>query len=140
MAPEGEARRLFFRAGEKVNDNDEQHGADGRGGERVEPAAVARADFKFAENPPAKDGTNQAEKNVSETAVAAASRDFSRQPTGDEAEQNPADETAINDDAKDLIHVKQEKGSGEHGGSLFVLVWAVVESVSETAGGSDELI
>src|SRR5229473_8397752 len=89
------------------------------------------ADFKFAENPSAKDRTNQAKKNVGKAAVAAAARDFSRQPAGDEAEENPTDKTPVNDDAKDLIHVKQEKGSGEHASSLFILMWAVVKSVSE---------
>src|SRR5579859_206000 len=112
---------LFVRAArEKVNDNDEQDGANGCGGERIKPAGVAGANFELAENPAAEDGADESEKNVGEAAVAAAARDFSGETSGDEAEKNPTDETAVNDDAENLIHVNQEKKGGEHAGSLVV--------------------
>jgi hypothetical protein len=99
---------LFLRSGKKMHDNDEQHGADGCGGKRIKPAAVACADFEFAENPAAKNGADEAKKNVGKAAIAAAARDFSGEPPGDEAEKNPTDETSVNDYAENLIHVSKE--------------------------------
>jgi len=55
----------------------------------------------------AEDGADESEKNVREAAVATAARDFSGEPSGDEAEKNPTDEPAIDDYTEDLVYVSQ---------------------------------
>jgi hypothetical protein len=91
-----------------MDDDNEHDGADRGGREGVNETAGASADFQFAENPSAKHGTNEAEENVGQATVAAAARDFSGEPPGNETEQNPANEAAINDYAKDLIYIREE--------------------------------
>jgi len=68
---------------------------------------VTSADLQFAKNPSAEDGADESEKNVREAAVATAARDFSGEPSGDEAEKNPTDEPAIDDYTEDLVYVSQ---------------------------------
>jgi hypothetical protein len=104
----GKRLRLFLRTSEEMDDNNEDDGANRCRSKRIEEAARASADFEFAENPAAEDRTDESEKNVRETAVATAARDFSREPTCDEAEKNPTGEAAINGDAKDLIYVSHD--------------------------------
>jgi hypothetical protein len=109
-----------------VDDDHEYDGADGCGSERIEEAAGSSAYFELTENPAAEDRADQAEQDVCEAPIAAAASDFSSEPARDEAEKDPAYETTIDYNTKDLIHVRECEKSGEHAGSLIKLMWTVV--------------
>jgi len=77
-------------AGEKMGDRDENHSAKGCGSKRV-PKAEA-VNVELYENPATDEGTDQAKNNIGDAAEAAAARDLPREPSCDEANQEPADD------------------------------------------------
>src|ERR1700680_961019 len=80
-------------AGEEARDGDEQDGADGGGGEAAEDAVELNS--QAGENPAADDGADQADNDIGEAAKPAAARECSGEPTGDEADDDPVEPTAV---------------------------------------------
>ena len=82
------ARTLVVRiARKKMNDGDKDHSAKSGCGERV-PESAAQ-DPKFHKHPAADERADQSEDDVRDAAKATATRNFSRQPTGDKPNQDP---------------------------------------------------
>src|SRR2546430_10225936 len=63
------------------------HRAERRGRKRIPKTAAENSELH--KNPAADKGADQSENNIRDTAKAAAPRDFSSEPAGDETDQNP---------------------------------------------------
>jgi hypothetical protein len=72
---------------EEMGDGDKDYCTKRSRGKRVPEAAAE--DSQLGENPAADKGTDQAQNNISDAAEAAAARDFSREPAGDQAQEKP---------------------------------------------------
>src|SRR5580658_5710797 len=68
----------------------EENGADGGGGERIKKASAENT--KAHEDPAADKRADDAENDVGDAAEAAATRDFSGEPSGNQADDDPAPE------------------------------------------------
>jgi hypothetical protein len=79
-----------------MRDENENDGADGGGSKRIQKSAAIN--FELYENPSADERTDDSQDNVRDAAKAAAARDFSGKPSGDEADENPAPESSGEDD------------------------------------------
>ena len=53
--------------------------------------------------------SDEPEKNVGETAIAPAASDFSGEPSGHEAENNPANKATVDGYTEDLVNIRQGK-------------------------------
>jgi len=73
-----------------MGNGDKNYSAERGCRERKEKAAAE--DAKLRKDPPADYGTNQAENDVRNAAEATSTREFSGEPTGDEAEEEPSDD------------------------------------------------
>src|SRR6266481_5400724 len=78
-------------AAEEVGDGNENNGTERRGRERVKKTAAPNPELR--KNPAAEEGSDQAENDVRDAAEAAATRDLSRKPAGDQAKEKPRDNT-----------------------------------------------
>lgn len=87
-------------ARKKMGDGDKDNRAKCCGRERIPEAASKNS--KLHENPAADEGTDQPEHDVGDASEATATRDFSRKPAGDEADQEPSDDSVPVLDDKDL--------------------------------------
>src|SRR5215472_5300108 len=102
--------------GEKMGDGDENHGAQGCGGNRVQKTSAKN--FELHKDPATDKRTNKAKNNVRDATKAASAGDFSREPAGDQAHQKPPDKPMRFDpDAKNSLceHVRSnhEASSGK---------------------------
>jgi len=73
-----------------MGDGDKNYSAECGCREGKEKAAAE--DAKFRKDPPADYGADQAEDDVGDAAEAASTREFSGEPTSDEAEEEPSDD------------------------------------------------
>jgi hypothetical protein len=91
-----------------MGNSDKNYSAERGCRERKEKAAAK--DAKLRKDPPADYGTDQAEDDVRNTAEATSTREFSGEPTGDEAEEEPGDDAARPplDDDSSLLKKNQE--------------------------------
>src|SRR6202521_1492151 len=80
---------MLIVAGKKMRDRDEDHRAERGCGERIEEAAAQNA--QLAKDPAAEIGADQAEHDIRDAAKAAAAREFSGQPPGDQSDEQPID-------------------------------------------------
>src|SRR5215472_10983250 len=119
-----------------MGDGDENHGAQGCGGNRVQKTSAKN--FELHKDPATDKRTNKAKNNVRDATKAASAGDFSREPAGDQAHQKPPDKPMRFDpDAKNSLceHVRSnhEASSGnkdcirvfvpgkEHGQNVLVV-------------------
>jgi len=78
-------------ANEKMSDGDENNRTERRGRKRIpEPSAE---NPQLDENPAADEGANDSQDDIRNAAKPAAARDFSSEPTGDQANKDPIEET-----------------------------------------------
>jgi hypothetical protein len=103
-------------AGEKMGDGDEDDGAERCGCERVEEAAAENSEL--GENPSADQGADQTKDYIADAAEAAATGDLTSEPSGDEADEDPADESATVFDDDGLGREKIRKENSGHEASL----------------------
>src|SRR5260370_12423065 len=94
-------------ADEKMGEGNENHGAQGGRGEGVPETAAKNSEFH--EHPATNEGTNDSKNDVRDAAEASAARDFSCQPAGDQADQQPSPESMrdCNPDTSDLAQGNQ---------------------------------
>ena len=78
-------------AAEEMRDGNEDHSAQ-RGSRKRVPETSAK-DFQLDKNPAADEGSDNSQNDVRNAAKAAAARDFSCEPTADEANEDPIEES-----------------------------------------------
>jgi hypothetical protein len=92
-----------------MGNGDKNYSAERGCRERKEKAAAE--DAKLRKDPPADYGTDQAEDDVRNAAEATSTREFSGEPTGDEAEEQPSDDATRPplDDDSSLLQKNEER-------------------------------
>src|ERR1700731_5405178 len=95
------SRALVRTADEQVHDEYEYDGADRSCGKGIEKTPAE--DAKLDEDPAADERADDAEDDVGDAAVTAAAREFPGEPSGDEADDNPADDALLPADDYDAL-------------------------------------
>src|SRR5712664_2723858 len=100
---------------EKMRDGNENHGAQRCGREGVKKSAAENS--QLHKNPAADVGADQSQNNVRDAAVAAAARQFPREPSGHETEEKPGDEVVrlkpdLHRTLSDFLRSKHETSCG----------------------------
>src|SRR6266481_1519038 len=103
-------------AGKKMSDGDEDYRAEGGRCERIEEPAAKNA--QLGKDPSAQIRADHAEHDIRYTAEAAAARNFSRKPPGNQADQQPIDEPVTIFDNDDVGIERQSKQSYKHHASF----------------------
>jgi len=103
---------MALTAAEEMRDGDENHGAEGGSRERIPEASSE--DSKLGKNPAADEGANDSKNNVGDAAKAAPARDFSRKPSRDQADQQPANDPAAVLEVKDMFIEENGAQSWKH--------------------------
>src|SRR5580704_17083942 len=128
-----------------MRDQHEQDGSNRCGGQRIKKASAENAQAHV--NPSANEGADNAKNNVGDAAKAAAARNFSVQPSGDEADDDPAPESGGAVERNTLGLAQGAKKSDGHSASKKNLVriwacdaqksirWAAVASCNEAYRG-----
>jgi len=88
-------------ATEEMRNGDEYDGAKGCGGERVPETSAEN--LQLHKDPPANERANDSQNDVRDAAEAAATRDLSRKPSGNQTDQQPADDSAGVLEIKDMF-------------------------------------
>src|SRR5262245_35867092 len=83
---------VFGTTSEQMNDRNKNDRTESCRSQRVNESASENA--QCGEDPAADKGTDQAKNNVGDAAVAAAAREFAREPPGNEAEKQPCKKSA----------------------------------------------
>src|SRR5260370_27443693 len=99
-------------AAEEMRDGNKNHCAQRCSSKRVPKASAEYSEFH--ENPTANKGAYDSKNNVRDAAEAAAARNFSREPTGDQADQQPADDPAAVFEVNDMFIEKNGAPSCKH--------------------------
>jgi hypothetical protein len=92
-------------ADKEVRDGNQDDSAESGSRQRVKKSASKNSEFD--EDPSAEVGADQAKHYVSDAAKAAAARDFSRQPSGDQAKEQPRNKTVRLEPDSDCLLRKQ---------------------------------
>src|SRR6266436_7586000 len=103
-------------AGKKMGDGDEDYRAEGGRCKRIEEPAAKNA--QLGKDPSTQIRADQAEHDIRYTAEAAAARNFSRKPPGNQANQQPIDEPVTVFDNDDVGIERQSKQSYKHHASF----------------------
>src|SRR6266436_1467720 len=127
-------------AGKKMGDGDEDYRAEGGRCKRIEEPAAKNA--QLGKDPSAQIRADQAEHDIRYTAEAAAARNFSREPPGNQANQQPIDEPVTVFDNDDVGIERQSKQSYKHhasfGGESFYSKRGAEQPGSEEAQGRQD--
>lgn len=83
-------------AREKMSDGDKNHCAESGSGEGIEKAAIARANAELAKDPAAQDRADETENDVRDAPETPPPRDLSGKPSGDKADEDPAEKAPAN--------------------------------------------
>src|SRR5260370_10454119 len=105
-------RSMAVTAAEEMGDGNKNHCAQRCSSKRVPKASAEYSEFH--ENPTANKGAYDSKNNVRDAAEAAAARNFSREPTGDQADQQPADDPAAVFEVNDMFIEKNGAPSCKH--------------------------
>src|SRR5260370_16575125 len=105
-------RSMAVTAAEEMGDGNKNHCAQRCSSKRVPKAAAEYSEFH--ENPAANEGANDSKNNVRDAAEPAAARDFSREPAGNQADQQPADDPAAVFEVNDMFIEKNGAPSSKH--------------------------
>src|SRR5260370_25343852 len=105
-------RSMAVTAAEEMGDGNKNHCAQRCSSKRVPKAAAEYSEFH--ENPTANEGANDSKNNVRDAAEAAAARDFSSEPSGNQADQQPADDPAAVFEVNDTFIAKNSAPSRKH--------------------------
>src|SRR5258708_39020131 len=123
-------------AAEKMGDGNENHGAQRGSGEGVPETAAKNSEFH--ERPATNEGTHDSKNDVRDAAETAATRDFSCQPAGDQADQQPSPESVrdCNPDTSDLAQGNQCECGHSASWHTFACNWAIVVQQSIKSSGT----
>src|SRR5690348_10229062 len=83
----GERKSVLGTAGKQMNDRNQHHGAERRRSQRVDKTSSKNAEL--GKNPSADDRADEAENDVRDAAVAAATGEFAGQPARHQPEEEP---------------------------------------------------
>src|SRR6266540_360881 len=127
----GRAKKSVALAGEEACDDNQEHGADSRGGERINESSAE--DFEPREDPSSENCANEPQNNVCDAAEAVSARDFPRQPARDQADEQPANQpmAEFNDPWARLKRSREHRASAQEnllGSRHFSEIYRRVES------------
>src|ERR1700722_7546525 len=95
-----------------MHDGDQDNCAERCCSQRVEEAAAK--DAQFDEDPTAEQGADQTQNNIRDAAITLAAGDFSCQPSGDQSDDNPTDQSAFVCDDDAIVINSLKKNTGKH--------------------------
>jgi hypothetical protein len=112
-----------------MNNRDQEHRTECGCRKGVQEAAGAGTDFEFSKNPAAENRTDKTKENICQAAESAAPSDLSGEPAGNEAQEDPAEESAVDNDAENLVDEKQGCEQFGHTNSVIELAGIFEEKV-----------